>query len=117
MVDGAACEPNVGRSPRSQNLEKLVVILAHLYELHRHAEPRVCQAFTAAAYKAAAAAVASNGSWELSWELVGIADPDKKSAPLMTAAEQVAIVAMAKEKKVLEEALAKSAKTKTKDDP
>ena len=95
-----------------RTLKKVIHILAHIYELQRHQDPRVSQAFVAAAYKAALSAAAANGSWDLSWDLLGLPDPDRSSTPLYTAAETVAVVAMAKERKVMDEMLAKAKASK-----
>ena len=91
-----------------RTLKKFILVMAHLFELQKQYReyPQVSHAFTMTAYKCAVAAAGANGSWELSWDLLGLPDPDASTRPLMSSAEQVAMVALAKERKVLSEALA-----------
>ena len=53
-----------------------------------------------------------NGSWELAWPLLGLQDPDDAQRGLTAPAEQVALVALAKERKLLAEAAARAKSNK-----
>ena len=94
-------------------LKKMLTILAHTYELHRRypQQPEYARAFTAQALKVVTDVCRSNGSWELSWPLLGLPDPDSEGSQLLSPAERVAVAALAKEKKVLQE-IATAAKKK-----
>ena len=90
------------------------MILSHIYELHRRypQNPEFPRAFVAQSIKVVSDVARQNGSWELSWPLLGLPDPDGESSQLLSPAERVAVAAMAKEKKVLLEVAAAAAKKK-----
>ena len=84
----------------------MLVILANLYDLGRvEGAPDRTQAFTAQAYKAAVEALNNNGDWSLAWPLIGLPDPDDRVRQVTMPAERVALVALAKERKLLKEAM------------
>ena len=96
-----------------RTLQKTLVILGHAYELFRlyPEHPQYAKAFIAQAYKVSLDAAQRNGSWALAWPLLGIPDPDENYRPPFAATEQVAMAALAKEKKALAE-VAKAASPK-----
>ena len=97
-------------------LKKMLSILAHSYELHRRYphNPEYARAFTAQSLKVVTDVCRSNGSWELAWPLLGLPDPEADGTQLLSPAERVAVAALAKEKKVLQQ-VATAAKKKGSD--
>ena len=93
-------------------LKKMLSILAHTYELHRRYphNPEYARAFTAQSLKVVTDVCRSNGSWELAWPLLGLPDPEADGTQLLSPAERVAVAALAKEKKVLQEVAAAAKK-------
>ena len=85
-------------------LKKQLVIMAHLFELCREhgAAPQV-EAFIAQSYKVVLETLANNGSWEMSWPILGLPDPDEKMASVLSPGEKVALAALVKEKKLLKD--------------
>jgi len=99
-------------------LKKMVVALARIYSLHQlHPnDPSYAKAMTAHAYKAAVEALHNGGDWELAWPLTGLKDPEDSRKQVTTLGEQVALVALAKEKKMLKEIAQKNKEKKSKED-
>jgi len=95
-------------------LKKCLRMMAHVYELHRRypANPEFAKAFTAQSLKIMLDVSRSGGSWELYWPLTGLPDPEEGDQHALSAAERVAVAAMVKEKKVLQE-VAAAARTKS----
>ena len=94
-----------------KTLKKMIKVLAHAYELTRQYpnDPLVVKAFLANAYKSATQAAAHNGSWEHSYAILGIPDPEEAVVSVMSPMERLAMVALAKERQLL------SATTKVKE--
>jgi len=94
-------------------LKKAIHVMAHVNELHRRfpQNPEYARAFGLQAYKVFVDVANQNGSWELSWPLLGIPDPEENQFRLTSAAERVAMAALAKEKKVIAD-ITKEAKTR-----
>ena len=86
-------------------LKKMLRVLSHIYELHRRypQNPEYCRAFTAQALKVTLDASRGGGSWELSWPLLGLVDPEEHDSHALSPIERVAIAALAKEKKIVSE--------------
>ena len=86
-------------------LKKMLRILSHAYELHRRypQHPDFPRAFIAQSLKVTLDAARNGGSWELTWPLVCLPDPEDHDGHTMTAGERVAMAALAKEKKVIQE--------------
>jgi len=96
-------------------LKKCLRMMANVYELHRRypANPEYAKAFAAQSLKIMLDVSRSGGSWELYWPLSGLPDPEEGDQHALSPAERVAVAAMAKEKKVLQE-VAAAARSKTK---
>ena len=96
-------ERSIERVDGHVSLKKGVSILAHAYDLCRRypQNPEYIRAFLAQGYKVSLDALIRHGSWELSWPLLGIPDPEEKESQLLSPTERVAVAALAKEKKVL----------------
>ena len=96
------------RVPGHISLKKFTVILAHLYQLQRRygSNPEYPRAFTAQAYKVVSDTLQRGGCWELTWPLLGLADPEEREPQLLSATEKVAVAALHKERKVLQEVVA-----------
>jgi len=88
-------------------LKKVMVMLSYIYDLCRveGAPPRV-QAAVGQMYKVSAETLACQGVWELTWPMTGLPDPDERQTSTATPSEKVAMVALAKERKMLKEAQA-----------
>ena len=86
-------------------LKKMLRVLSHIYELHRRypQNPEYSRAFTAQAMKVTLDASRAGGSWELSWPLLGLVDPEEHDQHALTPTERVAIAALAKERKIVSE--------------
>ena len=80
-------------------------VLSHIYELHRRypQNPEYSRAFTAQALKVTLDASRGGGSWELSWPLPGLVDPEEHDSHALSPTERVTIAALAKEKKIVSE--------------
>jgi len=88
-------------------LKRCLVMMSHLYDLAKvERAPSRLTASVGQFYKVLNETVINQGSWELSWPLSGLPDPDERIRSTASAAERVALVALAKEKKLLREAVA-----------
>ena len=88
-------------------LKKTMIMLSYIYDLCRvEGAPARVQAAVGQMYKVAAETLATGGVWELTWPLTGLHDPDEKQTSTATPSEKVAMVALAKERKMLKEAQA-----------
>ena len=94
-------------------LKKAIHCFAHMNELHRQfpQNPEYARAFGVQAYKVFVDVADQNGSWELSWPLLGIPDPETTQLRLTSPVERVAMAALAKEKKIISE-ITKEAKAR-----
>jgi hypothetical protein len=94
-------------------LKKMLRVLAHLYETQRRypMNPEFARAATAQALKVTLDVARTKGSWELSWPLLGLPDPEELDRHALSPAERVAVAALAKERRVLSE-IAAAAKKK-----
>jgi hypothetical protein len=101
-----------GLADKHKCLKRTLAITARIYELQRHYEnnPAVARAFTARAYQVMTMAAAHEGQWEVGWGLLGLKDPLQGIKPLLTTSQQVAVVAMQREKSQLAEAIQKMSK-------
>jgi hypothetical protein len=86
-----------------RTLKKLASTV-RLYELSRLQPPEVVRSWVANVCKATIEAKNPNGNWTMSWPLLGIPGPDSLAQPLPNPMERVALAALAKERKVLEDA-------------
>jgi len=89
-------------------LKKCMRMMGHMYELHRRypANPEYAKAFTAQSLKIMLDVSRSGGSWDLYWPLTGLPDPEEGDQHALSAAERVAVAALVKERKVLQEVAA-----------
>ena len=86
-------------------MKKMLRVLSHIYELHRRYpnHPEFSRAFTAQAIKVTLDASRAGGSWDLSWPLLGLVDPEEQDGQALSPSERVAVAALAKEKKIIGE--------------
>lgn len=86
-------------------LKEMLGVLNHVYELHMRylQNPEFRRAFTAPALKVTRDASQAGGSWELSWPLLGLLDPEEHDQHARLPTEHVTIVALAKEKMIVSE--------------
>ena len=95
------------------SLKNTLRILSHVYELQRRYpdQPEYARAFTAQALKVSLDVAQQGGSWDLAWPLLGLVDPEGADQHALSPSERVALAALAKEKKVINE-IASAARAK-----
>jgi hypothetical protein len=95
-------------------LKRTLAMLGRIYELQRHLEhnPNVARAFTARCIQVGTMAAQHDGQWEVGWDLLGMKDPlTTIPRPLLSTPQQVAVVAMQREKAQLAEAIQRVSKS------